>query len=521
MPDACSLILDDGTVFTGTWFGRKPPAAADLEGKSVGLRGAGEVVFNTAMSGYHEVLTDSSYTGQMVAMTYPHIGNYGDLDQWSEAGPEKGRSNPEVKPTALIVRKVYRGPVPEGRMSLDRFLLLHDTPGITGIDTRALTLKLRDEGSRSGVIISHSADDGPSDEELKASLSFLSGYPVMEGQNLVDGVGTLERQEGEFSLGEGTGAYELTGAGNRLAKGRPGRAAKPEAGSAGSQPAQTVSQAAAQSASQAAAQTVSQPAATAQPASQAAQTAPPASGAQAQPAQTSPPAQPTSQTAPPAQPVSKSAAPAQPASQTAAQPAATAQTASQPPAQPAAPQVALIDYGIKANIIREMQAAGARVVLYPSTAGAEEILEANHDAVLLSNGPGDPGVLRQQAEVISRLIGKIPVFGICLGHQLVAQAIGAETYKMKFGHHGVNHPVRDERTTKTFVTSQNHGFAVDEESLPSDAQVWFRNANDGSVEGLILENRRVLTTQFHPESAPGPHDGRWIFSRFLEVIDKE
>jgi carbamoyl-phosphate synthase small subunit len=182
------------------------------------------------------------------------------------------------------------------------------------------------------------------------------------------------------------------------------------------------------------------------------------------------------------------------------------------------PHIALYDCGTKANIIRELTAAGADVTLFQSRATAAELMSVHPDAVLLSNGPGDPAVLPDQVKAAKELIGEVPLFGICLGHQILGEALGGETYKMKFGHHGVNHPVRDERTKKVFVTSQNHGFAVREERLPKDTEVWFRNANDQTIEGLRNDRLKVLTTQFHPESAPGPRDSRWIFKAFLEAI---
>ncbi|MFP4552165.1 MAG: carbamoyl phosphate synthase small subunit, partial [Spirochaetales bacterium] len=183
-----------------------------------------------------------------------------------------------------------------------------------------------------------------------------------------------------------------------------------------------------------------------------------------------------------------------------------------------APHVALLDCGIKANIVRQLLAHECRVTIVPSDFEAAQLEAVGADALFVSNGPGDPGVLSHQIGLIKASIGKRPVLGICLGHQLIAEAVGAKTYKMKFGHHGVNHPVRDERTKRVFVTSQNHGFAVDEKSLPDGCEVWFRNANDGSIEGIVMDDKRIRTTQFHPESAPGPHDSHWIFRSFLDVV---
>ncbi len=385
------LILEDGTVYAGRGFGSEAPelgqllhdecaAAAYADGKSVG-----EVVFNTAMSGYNEVLTDPSYTGQIVVMTYPHIGNYGTCDDWSEVGPEEGRNSAAVKPAGFVVRHLYQGPVPAGRRRLEELLAEHATPGISDVDTRRLTLRLRDEGSCNGVILKapEQADGGIGAADLERVRTFLRGFPPMEGRNLIGAVGTRE-------------PVTLNPAG--------------------------------------------------------------------------------------------------------------------------APRIALLDCGLKANIIRELTARGAAVTILPSDAGPEALAETASDALFLSNGPGDPAVLQQQVELVRRSVGRLPVLGICLGHQLIAEAIGAKTYKMKFGHHGINHPVRDELTGKVFVTSQNHGFAVDESTLPGEAQVWFRNANDATNEGLIDRKRRVLSAQFHPESAPGPTDSLWIFDAFLDAV---
>lgn len=178
----------------------------------------------------------------------------------------------------------------------------------------------------------------------------------------------------------------------------------------------------------------------------------------------------------------------------------------------------LVDCGVKMNIVRELTKIGCKVTVLPDTTAPEKIESFQCDAFLFSSGPGDPAVLDDTVEMIKRLIGKVPVFGICLGHQMIGRALGGKTYKMKFGHHGTNHPVRDELTKKVFVTSQNHGFAVDETSLPENVKIWFKNANDGTVEGLYHETLPVKCAQFHPEAAPGPHDSTWIFQSFVDAI---
>lgn len=378
------LLLQDGTEFIGKAFGGEAPRPTELAELAAATRCVGEVVFNTAMSGYAEVLTDPSYTGQLIAMTYPHIGNYGVSADWSEVAAEAGVSRPKVKAAGFIVRSLYTGPVPAGRLSLDRYLVDNEIPGISDIDTRGLTLHLRDRGTQTGVILSPDSTGTLTDDGRRIARDYLNGFPSMEGRALVGEVGTLE----PVRISGGAGG----------------------------------------------------------------------------------------------------------------------------------PHIALYDCGTKANIVRELTALGAEVTLFPSRATATDLLSVHADAVLLSNGPGDPAVLPEQVKAAKSLIGEVPLLGICLGHQIVGEALGGETYKMKFGHHGVNHPVRDERTKKVFVTSQNHGFAVREERLPTDTEVWFRNANDLSVEGLRNDRLKVLTTQFHPESAPGPRDARWIFRAFLEAI---
>jgi len=368
--DSC-LVLEDGSVFPGIGFGSDP-------GDSSG----GEVVFNTGMSGYHEILTDPSYTGQIVTMTYPHIGNYGDDPAWSEGGPEdSGRK--AVKVSALVVRSVYRGRVPAGRITLDEFLDENNITGISDVDTRALTLKLRELGSLKGCIIKCIFNEGRADEAaVLQAVKKLKGMPDMQGMNLIGDVGTTKAEninpEGKMTF-------------------------------------------------------------------------------------------------------------------------------------------AVVDCGIKANIINELTKRDVSVKLLPSTVTAEEVFAVKPDGVLFSNGPGDPSVLGGQIELVKSLIGRVPVFGICLGHQLISLGLGAQTYKMKFGHHGINNPVRDELTGKVFVSSQNHGFAVKKESLPEDVKLWFINANDNSVEGIISPKMKIASVQFHPEAAPGPVDTAWIFDDFIKT----
>ncbi len=377
------LILDDGTIFKGRAFGAPTPTADELSRD--GERASGEVVFNTGMSGYPEIVTDPSYLGQLVVMTSPHIGNYGVDENWSEYGAGNKDGKQITGLSGLIVRSLYNGVVSEERMSLDFFLKKNNTPGIADIDTRALTLKLRDEGSSNGIIIRpENEGEGLSEEEILIITSYLNNFPSMEGRNLVSKTGIKER-------------VELNVAGS--------------------------------------------------------------------------------------------------------------------------PYFTVVDCGIKTNIIRNLVSRGCRVTVVPSAATSEEILKIESDIVLISNGPGDPAALTDIIIQIRKLLGKLPLTGICLGHQLISLALGAETEKMKFGHHGINHPVRDEETGRVFITSQNHGFTVKENSFTEGMEVWMRNSNDASIEGIKHKKLSVLTTQFHPEAAPGPHDSLWIFDEFIKMIE--
>ena len=401
--DRTFLVLASGEVYSGLGFGYAAPTIDDLSPGILRFSAVGEVVFNTAMVGYHEVLTDPSYTGQLVLMTYPHMGNYGSVDQWSESGRRIDSNDCEtdprpVKAAGFVLRSLYRGPVPKGRITLDAFLKNNQIPGITEIDTRKLTIRLRDHGSTTGVLVRSKFSQSMelSKPEIDGVVAYLNSYPKMEGLNLVSDVGTLKSIQIPKDLPTDSLATTNT-------------------------PRNDYS-------------------------------------------------------------------------------------------------IALVDCGVKANIVREFTKLGCNVIQFPSTAGAQDILDSNPDGIMISNGPGDPAVLTDQVELIKQLIGKKPVFGICLGHQLISQALGAKTFKMKFGHHGINHPVRDEFTKKVFVTSQNHGFAVDDSTLPKDVDVWFKNANDGTNEGIRSDELGLYTAQFHPESAPGPYDSHWIFEAFLKAI---
>jgi carbamoyl-phosphate synthase small subunit len=381
MLNNCYLILEDSTVLKGKSFGSQPPFAKDLVQGNIEPY-AGEVVFNTAMTGYHEVLTDPSYTGQFILMTYPHLGNYGCEASWSEIGPETSDKRPGVKPSGIIARSYYEGPIAPGRETLSDFLIKNNRFGITDIDTRALTLKLRDNGSLNAVVITSETNE-ITEIEITSSLQYLKNYPSMDGRNLVGEVGcdeiTIQNPDGDK-------------------------------------------------------------------------------------------------------------------------------------------HIVLYDCGVKANIIREYLKRNCKITVVPSTTTSLDILNLKPDMVMLSNGPGDPAMLKTQIQTVKELVGKIQICGICLGHQIIALALGAKTFKMKFGHHGCNHPVRDEFTKKVFVTSQNHGFAVDQDSLPQGVDIWLVNANDNSIEGIVHKEYNIQSCQFHPEAAPGPEDSEWIFDTFIKGI---
>lgn len=358
------LLLSDGTLFEGSLFGSP-------------VTSAGEIVFNTSMTGYSEILTDPSYNGQIVLMTYPLIGNYGVDDIWNESSG--------IKASALVVKELYTGPLPPGRTALDKWMEKHGIPGITGVDTRALTLHLRRHGSQNAIIC-------PA-EKLEEARKTLASFPLITERDLIEGVAVKEKSYNPV-LGDGF-------------------------------------------------------------------------------------------TAPPASP---------------------------------SHHIAVVDFGIKYSIIDNFYKRNIAITLFPPTFKAEEILTGGFDELFLSNGPGDPALLTGAISEIRKCIGRLPVCGICLGHQLITWALGGKTVKMTYGHHGANHPVRDNVTGKTFVTSQNHGFMSDMESLPENVKLWYVNANDGTVEGIYDESLHVRSVQFHPEASPGPHDAEHIFTAFIKEI---
>lgn len=358
------LKLRDGKEFKGIQFGAEPT----LE--------TGEVVFNTGIPGYQEILTDPSYNGQIVTLTSPMIGNYG-------ISRERNESN-GIKATALIIRKLYRGSVMDGRITLDQFMKREGIPGLEDIDTRALTLHLRNCGSQNGIIFF--------EEDREKAEAKLKSFPLITERDLIDGVSVNEPLLNP-DLGNGFEKAPLH----------------------------------------------------------------------------------------------------------------------------ADRHIALVDFGIKRSIISCLYKRGTSVTLLPPTSTGEDVMKINPDALFLSNGPGDPALLTSAVDMTRSIIGKLPVMGICLGHQIITLALGGRTVKMKFGHHGSNHPVRDNDTGRTFVTAQNHGFMSDRSSLPSTVKVWLENANDGSVEGLYSTVEKVRCVQFHPEAAPGPEEAESIFDTFLEM----
>jgi len=377
MPAPAKLALEDGTVYAGEGFG--------AEGEV-----SGEVVFNTAMTGYQEILTDPSYRGQIVTMTYPEIGNYGvNSDDIEHESPLLA---------GFVVRedsRIYSNYRAEG--DLDSYLRRHNIVGLTDIDTRALVRRIRTVGAMRGVLSTVDLDDSSLVEKAKQS-------PGLVGRDIVREVMPTQPERWERRLHEWT-AHEI---------GVSNREVTPDD----------------------------------------------------------------------------------------------------------APHIVCMDFGMKWNIPRHFASRGNRVTIVPGDTSADDIRRLEPSGVFLSNGPGDPEPLEYAYGTIRELIGEMPVFGICLGHQLLSLACGAKTFKLKFGHRGVNQPVLDLTTGKVEITTQNHGFAVDDRELPDCLEVTHRHLNDDTVAGVRHREATAFGVQYHPEASSGPHDSHYLFERFQNLVGK-
>ena len=369
----CKLALQDGLILSGECFGAEGTAT-------------GEVVFNTSMTGYQEVLTDPSYAGQIVTMTYPLVGNYGTNSQDIESYDSK------VQVSGFIIKELP--PLPSNfrsQQSLGDYLAAAGVMGLAGVDTRALVRHIRVAGAMNGIMSTEIADD----VEL---VSRARRIPSMTGLDLVKIVTPAKAYDWKAG-------YDCDFAQAHRDHGQK------------------------------------------------------------------------------------------------------------------VYDVVAIDCGAKMNILRNLVECGCNVHVVPATATAKEILARKPNGVFVSNGPGDPAAVTYAVEMLKGLIGKVPIFGICLGHQLLALAMGAKTYKLKFGHRGANHPVRNEATGKVEITSQNHGFAVDEKSLvATGAAVTHINLNDKTVEGFSHSDKCLFSVQYHPEASPGPHDATYLFDCFRDMM---
>ncbi|GAB6100714.1 glutamine-hydrolyzing carbamoyl-phosphate synthase small subunit [Halanaerocella petrolearia] len=352
------LVLEDGTVFTGNSFGAQRETS-------------GEIVFNTSMTGYQEILTDASYKGEIVTMTYPLIGNYGTNEEDIESYTSHVNG--------FIVKEFCQEPSNwRYQEKLANYLKEHGIVAISGIDTRALTKKLRKEGTMKGII---TVEDKAENELVTAAKE----APGLSGRDLVGEVTTDEI----YKKGEENKEYK----------------------------------------------------------------------------------------------------------------------------------VVLVDCGAKKNITRSLVGRGCEVIVVPATTSAKKILSYDPDGIMISNGPGDPQDVSYVVETVKELIGQKPIFGICLGHQIIGLACGAETYKLKFGHRGANHPVKDLATERVYITSQNHGFAIEEESVKDlDLEVTHINVNDNTIEGIKHKEYPVFSVQYHPEASPGPEDSHYLFDDFIEMM---
>jgi carbamoyl-phosphate synthase small subunit len=385
MPFPAKLALADGTVFTGAGFGAQGEVF-------------GEVVFNTSMTGYQEILTDPSYCGQIVTMTYPLIGNYGVNLEDVESG--------RLSLRGFVVRELCREPSNfRSTKTLDEYLRDAGIIGLEGIDTRALVRRIRVHGAMTGVLSTTDLDDASLIQKAENS-------PEIVGLDLIREVmpaGSSEWQDELSSLGRGFRAQDA-------------KSSQPQPSSADVDP-----------------------------------------------------------------PL----------------------------------HVVAVDYGMKWNISRHLRSLGCRVTVVPGTSTAEQILALNPDGVFLSNGPGDPRPLDYAVEAIKDLLGKTPIFGICLGHQLLGLACGGTIYKLKFGHRGANQPVLYRRANRVEITSQNHGFALDADSFSDRVEITHINLNDQTVEGLRHRDFPAFSVQYHPEASAGPHDSHYLFQEFRALMRGE
>lgn len=366
MANKVILLLSDGFYFEGLHFGARGEKIA-------------EVVFNTSITGYQEILTDPSYKGQFVVMTYPHIGNYGINDEDIE-------SNGGIKAEGLIVKENIHCPSNyRSKLTLSEYLKANGTIGISDIDTRALTRHIRDFGAQMAILSTE-------DFELDSLMNKLKQHPGISAFNYVDLVSTKTPYSWQGGLWQSP-----VSAGQRRLK------------------------------------------------------------------------------------------------------------------------ITVYDFGVKLNILRHLYSAGFDVAVVPANTPAEAILEQKPDAVLLSNGPGDPQTVTSGVQNAKKLIGKLPLFGICLGHQILGLALGGKTYKLKFGHHGGNHPVKELSTGKVQITSQNHNYCVDFATVKDAVILTHQNLFDGSEEGMMHKEYPVMSVQYHPEAGPGPNDSVYIFRQFYDM----
>ena len=368
------LVLEDGSVYEGFSFGSTTTTY-------------GEVVFDTGMTGYQEMLTDPSFAGQILVPTYPLIGNYGVNESDFESK--------QIQVRGLTVREYCSQPSHwQSTRTLHEFLLAYGIPGISGIDTRALTRHLRLQGAMMGIVTSEMT--------AEEALEELRTLPRYDSVNFVRQVSTEKAYEWQSHV--------------------PAAATLPSLSLRGA--------------------------------------------------------------------------------------SATKQSL----------RILVIDYGLKYNILRILSQLGCRATAIPCTASAKDVLALDPDGIVLSPGPGDPALLDDIAETVRNLIGSKPIMGICLGHQLIGKALGAQTFKLKFGHRGGNHPVRDLATGRVYITAQNHGYALDADTLRGGLEVSHINLNDGTVEGLRHRDLPIVSIQYHSEASPGPLDNMYLFERFLEMV---